>query len=339
MSEPARKITGIGRYKVGTVARLTGLSPHLIRAWERRYGAVQPQRTRAGTRLYSDEHVARLQLMKALVDLGEPIGQVAALSSGELQERLSQRSPRAEPHGEPAAGPPRLALFCPRLSAQIDVNPTAFGGIERVADETDFERYLEAISACDPDVLVMALDALDALDADPIACIERCQAGAPDATLFVVHAIASAHLLASLGERGVRLARAPLRVSLLRRMVLDSRDIRGAFRVRERVDAFPGPTALLADRPAPRLSDRQLAELLEVRTSVSCECPSQLAHLVQQLLDFERYSESCIVEHPRDADLHRALASGTGNARSLMEELLLRVCEHDGIPVETRHEP
>ena len=48
---------------------------------------------------------------------------------------------------------------------------------------------------------------------------------------------------------------------------------------------------------------------------------------------FERYSEGCKNEHPRDAELHALLARGTAHARSIMEEMLVRVCEHDGIKI------
>ena len=329
-SAPREPIAGIGRYKVGTVARLTGLSPHLIRAWERRYGAVEPQRTRAGTRIYSDSDVARLQLLKALVDLGEPVGRIARLPVDALRARLT---PPASPYPEAArddAGPARLALLCPRLSVQIEANPTALGGIEVVADAPDFERYLEALKACRPDVLVMALDALDS---DPIECIERCRERAPEAALYAVHGFTPRQVLEQLGSRGVHLARAPLRVSLLRQLVLGARDIRDVRRLREAVEKPPAPGALLEAHAAPRFGDAQLAELMEVRSSVACECPSQIAHLVQDLLAFERYSQRCAVEAPRDAELHGLLARGTGHARSLMEELLARVCEHDGIAV------
>ena len=64
-------------YRVGTVAQLTGLSPDTIRAWERRYATVAPRRSAGGTRLYSDEDVVRLQLMKALTDCGDAIGAIA----------------------------------------------------------------------------------------------------------------------------------------------------------------------------------------------------------------------------------------------------------------------
>jgi DNA-binding transcriptional MerR regulator len=76
-------------YAVGQVARLTGVSPDLLRAWERRYQAVEPIRTEGGTRRYRRSDIARLRLLKNAVDSGLRIGEVAQLSSEELEARLA----------------------------------------------------------------------------------------------------------------------------------------------------------------------------------------------------------------------------------------------------------
>ncbi len=66
------------------VTQLTGISEHLLRAWERRYGAVEPSRTAGGTRSYSDADVTRLRLLKQAVDAGSKIGEIASLSNDEI---------------------------------------------------------------------------------------------------------------------------------------------------------------------------------------------------------------------------------------------------------------
>ena len=57
-----------GAYRIGAVARLTGFSPDTLRIWERRYDIVEPQRTPKGGRLYSQQDVTRLTMIKTLVD-------------------------------------------------------------------------------------------------------------------------------------------------------------------------------------------------------------------------------------------------------------------------------
>ncbi len=79
-----------GRYRIGVVTRLTGLSADVVRVWERRYGAIRPARTEGGTRLYSDGDIARLRKLRQAVEKGHGIGQAAKLSDAELDEIVSE---------------------------------------------------------------------------------------------------------------------------------------------------------------------------------------------------------------------------------------------------------
>lgn len=65
-------------FRIKRVAQLTGINPATLRAWERRYGLVAPGRTESGYRLYSDEDIAMLSRIKALVDDGLTIGEAIA---------------------------------------------------------------------------------------------------------------------------------------------------------------------------------------------------------------------------------------------------------------------
>jgi DNA-binding transcriptional MerR regulator len=70
---------GTGLLPIRTVARLTGVKPVTLRAWERRYGLISPSRTESGHRLYSAEDVERIRRAVALVRQGVAIGRVGAL--------------------------------------------------------------------------------------------------------------------------------------------------------------------------------------------------------------------------------------------------------------------
>jgi DNA-binding transcriptional MerR regulator/methylmalonyl-CoA mutase cobalamin-binding subunit len=74
------------RYRVGMVSKMTGLSTHTIRVWERRYAAVTPKRTEAGGRLYTDADVERLRLLHELVAGGHSIGGIARMSDVDLRQ-------------------------------------------------------------------------------------------------------------------------------------------------------------------------------------------------------------------------------------------------------------
>jgi DNA-binding transcriptional MerR regulator len=57
----------IGLYRIGAVSRRTGLTPATLRLWEEQYGLLAPQRSRGGTRLYSEADVERVHLIRTLV--------------------------------------------------------------------------------------------------------------------------------------------------------------------------------------------------------------------------------------------------------------------------------
>lgn len=65
-----------GFYPIGTVSRLTGVSPITLRAWERRYGLIEPLRTESGHRLYCRNDIDLINQVVGLLDKGMRIGQV-----------------------------------------------------------------------------------------------------------------------------------------------------------------------------------------------------------------------------------------------------------------------
>lgn len=85
---------GAKRHPIRVVARRTGLTRDVLRAWEHRYKAVEPLRTPGGQRLYSDDDIDRLRLLRQAIEAGRRIGQLAELTSDELA-RLVQEDERA----------------------------------------------------------------------------------------------------------------------------------------------------------------------------------------------------------------------------------------------------
>ena len=73
------------RHPIRVVARRTGLTPSVLRAWEKRYRVVVPLRTDGGQRLYSDDDVLRFSLLHRAVEEGRRISQVASMPTEVLQ--------------------------------------------------------------------------------------------------------------------------------------------------------------------------------------------------------------------------------------------------------------
>jgi DNA-binding transcriptional MerR regulator len=77
-------------YRIGELARRTGTRADLLRAWERRYGLLRPERTEGGFRLYGDEDAARVERMRIGLSQGLAAAEAAraALAPIERSEEL-----------------------------------------------------------------------------------------------------------------------------------------------------------------------------------------------------------------------------------------------------------
>ena len=136
------------RHAIGIVARRTGLRADLIRAWERRYGVVEPVRSETRRRLYSDAQVDRLRLLRRAVDCGRSIGDVAALSDAELAELItddrSAEGPSEDRAGSaPGAGRPAAETRAP---TRIDEALAACAERIRQLDQRGLVHELERAS-------------------------------------------------------------------------------------------------------------------------------------------------------------------------------------------------
>jgi MerR family transcriptional regulator, light-induced transcriptional regulator len=80
--------TPTGYLRIGELARRTGMSPEVLRAWEQRYGLLRPERSAGGFRLYSDLDERRVRRVKELI--------AAGLSAGEAARRALEPSEAAD---------------------------------------------------------------------------------------------------------------------------------------------------------------------------------------------------------------------------------------------------
>ncbi len=66
-------------YSIGDVAERCGINPVTLRAWQRRYGLLKPQRSEGGHRQFDEEDIQRIEEIKRWIDSGVPVGKVKAL--------------------------------------------------------------------------------------------------------------------------------------------------------------------------------------------------------------------------------------------------------------------
>jgi len=136
------------RYKMGTVTRLTGLSAGLLRIWERRYDLVKPHRTEGGHRMYTQDDLRLLLHVKALIDEGSSIGEVAQQGRDHLLQE-------ATPDTAPTVHAPMELAVPPRVHSAIERWRAAMADAAEKLDVAALEKALdEAFSALNADVVI-----------------------------------------------------------------------------------------------------------------------------------------------------------------------------------------
>jgi DNA-binding transcriptional MerR regulator/methylmalonyl-CoA mutase cobalamin-binding subunit len=141
------------RHPVRLVAQRTGLTPHVLRAWERRYGAVSPSRSEGGQRLYSDLDIERLRALHRLGEAGHALAPLARLSLDEL-EQLARADAAAQPPpggGTARAGgapePPAGDLVAEALAATETLDAAGLRAVlERAAIGLGVPAFLDQVA-------------------------------------------------------------------------------------------------------------------------------------------------------------------------------------------------
>jgi MerR family transcriptional regulator, light-induced transcriptional regulator len=111
-----------GYLRIGELARRTGASPELLRAWERRYGLLHPTRSQGGFRLYTAADEARIRRMREYLAGGVSAAEAARLAvDAETRPTTAQtasedvRAPRASAQATAPPDPTRdMAADAPR---------------------------------------------------------------------------------------------------------------------------------------------------------------------------------------------------------------------------------
>jgi DNA-binding transcriptional MerR regulator len=122
------------KHTIKTICAQTGILPVTLRAWERRYKLLQPQRTSGNYRLYSDRDIAVLRWIKGRLETGLTISRVsdefrALRQSGRWPEASAPPPPAPRPEG---ATPPDV--FHQRLyAALVALNEDQAGEVLREA--------------------------------------------------------------------------------------------------------------------------------------------------------------------------------------------------------------
>lgn len=131
-----RPVAG-GYIRIGELSRRTGVSPELLRAWERRYGLFEPERSPGRFRLYSDADVHRVEAMRKQIANG--------LSAAEASRQVlgaSRSVAERQGGGAPAIAEPVDEL---RTALEAFDDAAAHAAIDRLIASLSLEAFLRDV--------------------------------------------------------------------------------------------------------------------------------------------------------------------------------------------------
>jgi DNA-binding transcriptional MerR regulator len=284
-------------YRIGTVASLTGISVERLRAWERRYD-LSPAHKAGKTRFYSKPQLARLKLIKHLIDLGQPISSLASLSDEQLKERITHQTSSPVVLSMHA---PRVGLVGPNL-VMLEQQAQRKGHrqrIEVVSRWANMESFAAEVDASDdPQVMILQLPVLST------QAIDFTEEIFPDAKIIAIYQFATSEMVSTVQERGIPTLKWPVTWAEIEH---------------HSISAGVGP--LRAGRSAPRrFSDEELIAIAAVNTDET-QCPEYLIEAINQLNAFATYAEDCS-RRSSTPELYQSVQVDASLARAQLETAL-----------------
>ena len=313
-------------YRIGAVAKLSGVPVSTLRVWEIRYGAFAPSKSTGQHRLYTHADVLRACQLKQLSDAGLGISAVANLDDANLSRLLSHQTATSISSMQPASEAQKVAMVVVGrdMASRITTGRFTLQFETHLIHVTDvFEDLDDALLATLDDQPKILLIKVNALNDTTRAKIQILVGRHRILKTIVLYNYGQLVSVEALNVSGMLVRRSPLPDSELSDLI-NSVLLMNA----PTTASVLGPTTLI---PARKYSDVTLARIANISSDVLCECPRHVAELIGQLASFEQYSQECLSTSVKDADLHAYLRSVSGTARAMFERALEIVAGHEGI--------
>ncbi len=310
-------------YRIGAVSKTTGIPVSTLRIWEARYGAFSPVKTEGKQRLFEEHDVSKAILLKQLSSEGHAISTIAHLDLAQLRGMCNVQ--HAVPHPIQRDGEPlTLSVVGLGLANRIESKKFALGLKQNRIKVTHVLVDLAAATAAtlrEPSqVLLIKVNTLQtAVHTTIQALIQKYGF----AQTIVIYNFAPEAVVQAMKFSGLIVRREPISDSELAELIQSVLFVDTA-----RAQEFGTSGSVIASR---KYSDETLARVAGISTHVLCECPRHVAELISQLASFEEYSQECLNKNADDAHLHAYLRSISGSARTLFENALEKIAQHEGI--------
>lgn len=309
-------------YRIGAVSKVTEIPVSTLRIWQTRYGAFTPVKTEGNQRLFAEHDVSKALLLKQLSGAGHGIGSIARLELAQLRQ-LCHPDHQAQPP-QALAQPVCLAVVGLGLANRIESRQFAAVLSQHRIQVTDVLDDLAAARHAPlsdkPQVLLIKVNSLQDSVFESIQALMQRQ---PFAQTIVLYHFAPDKIVQAMKLAGLTVRRDPISDSELAELLQSI-----LFVDRDRAQAYGHQGAVITGR---KYSDDTLRRVAGISTNVLCECPKHVAELIAQLASFEAYSQECLNKNTEDAHLHSYLRAISGSARSLFENALEKIAQHEGI--------
>jgi DNA-binding transcriptional MerR regulator len=294
-----------------------------LRIWETRYGAFSPVKTEGKQRLFEELDVSKALLLKQLTNEGHAISAIANLTLEQLRHMGNLQNSgqhRLATNGAPLT----LAVVGLGLANRIESKKFAAGLKQNTIKVTnvlvDLATATEAVLTESSQVLLIKVNTLQT---DVHRTIQALIQKHQFAQTIVIYNFAPEAVIEAMKFSGLTVRREPISDSELAELIQSV-----LFVDQARAQEFGTSGAVISSR---KYSDETLTRVAGISTNVLCECPRHVAELIAQLASFEEYSQECLNKNADDAHLHAYLRSISGSARSLFENALEKIAQHEGI--------
>ena len=311
------------RFRIGAVSKTTGIPVSTLRIWETRYGAFSPVKTEGKQRLFEEQDVSKALLLKQLCSEGHAISAIASLDLAQLR-RMSNLQHSMPPKLAKNDDPLCLAVVGLGMANRIESKKFTLGFRQVKLKVTDVLADLDAAKTAQlskqSQVLLVKVSTLQTnVHASIQALIQKHKF----AQTIVIYNFAPESVVQAMKFSGLMVRREPISDSELAELLQSVLFVDPA-----RAQEFGTSGTVISSR---KYSDETLARVAGISTNVLCECPRHVAELIAQLASFEEYCQECLDRNEDDAHLHAYLRSISGSARSLFENALEKIAQHEGI--------
>lgn len=315
-------------FRIGAVAKATGIPVSTLRIWEVRHHAFSPSKTTGKHRLYSQIDVHKAGLLKQLSRQGHAISSIAPLQVAALEKLQQSQEPPVAPSEAPSqvAGTVSLAVVGTGLANRVTSGKFIrhfLGSSLRVTDSfTDLAQADAAGFRESPQILLVKVNTLhDSVRRQ----IQQLALNQGVAHTVVVYGFAQEAVVQSMRAAGTLVRRGPV-------SDFELSDLISSVLL---VDTAKSLGVIHSDSVIPprKYSDETLSRVAGISSNMLCECPRHVAELIAQLASFEQYSQECLNKNEEDAHLHAHLHAISGSARALFERALEMVAQHENIPL------